>query len=80
VIGVTTWMRATAGSGRRMAARGGTDWFGRALAAKVYIYVNDYHEAMYLIRCTDAKGTLPNGTHRSICADHSRLRADAGAP
>jgi hypothetical protein len=49
-------------------------------SAKVYIYVNDYHEAMYLIRCTDAKGTLPNGTHRSICADHSRLRADAGAP
>jgi hypothetical protein len=35
-----------------------TDWFGRALAAKVYIYVNDYCEAMYLIRGTDAKGTL----------------------
>lgn len=42
----------------------GTDWFGRALAAKVYIYVNDYHEAMYLIRGTDAKGTLLHGKHR----------------
>jgi hypothetical protein len=42
----------------------GTDWFGRALAAKVYIYVNDYHEAMYLIRGTDAKGTLLDGKHR----------------
>jgi hypothetical protein len=42
----------------------GTDWFGRALAAKVYIYVNDYHEAIYLIRGTDAKGTLLTGKHR----------------
>lgn len=42
----------------------GTDWFGRALAAKVYIYVNDYHEAIYLIRGTDDKGTLLNGKHR----------------
>ena len=42
----------------------GTDWFGRALAAKVYIYVNDYREAMYLIRGTDAKGTLLDGKHR----------------
>lgn len=42
----------------------GTDWFGRALAAKVYIYVNDYREAMYLIRGTDAEGILLNGSHR----------------
>lgn len=42
----------------------GTDWFGRALAAKVYIYVNDYHEAMYLIRGTDAKGALLDGNAR----------------
>jgi hypothetical protein len=42
----------------------GTDWFGRALAAKIYIYVNDYHEAMYLIRGTDAKGALLDGKHR----------------
>jgi hypothetical protein len=42
----------------------GTDWFGRALAAKVYIYVNDFREAIYMIRGTDAKGALLNGTHR----------------
>lgn len=42
----------------------GSDWFGRALAAKVYIYVNDYREAMYLIRGTDAKGALLNGRYR----------------
>jgi hypothetical protein len=41
----------------------GTDWFGRALAAKVYIYVNDYREAMYLIRGTDSKGRLLDGKH-----------------
>jgi hypothetical protein len=41
----------------------GTDWFGRALAAKVYIYVNDYREAMYLIRGTDARGALLTGRH-----------------
>jgi hypothetical protein len=42
----------------------GTDWFGRALAATIYIYVNDHHEAIYLIRATDAKGTLLNGKYR----------------
>jgi hypothetical protein len=41
----------------------GTDWFGRALAATVYIYVNDYREAMYLIRGTDSKDTLFTGRH-----------------
>lgn len=42
----------------------GSDWFGRAMAAKVYIYVNDYREAMYLIRGTDSKGALLNGRYR----------------
>jgi hypothetical protein len=42
----------------------GADWFGRAQAAVVYILVNDYHEAMYLIRGTDAKGALLDGKHR----------------
>ena len=32
----------------------GTDWFGRAQAAVIYIYVNDFHEALYFIRGTDA--------------------------
>jgi hypothetical protein len=41
----------------------GTDWFGRAQAAVVYILVNDYHEAVYLIRGTDEKGTLLDGRH-----------------
>lgn len=36
----------------------GSDWFGRAQAAVVYILVNDYHEAVYFIRGTDAKGRL----------------------
>jgi len=42
----------------------GTDWYGRALAARVYIYVNDFHEAIYLIRGTDAKGALLDGKYR----------------
>jgi len=41
----------------------GTDWFGRALAAVVYIYVNDYHEAVYFVRGTDAKGALLQGRY-----------------
>lgn len=41
----------------------GADWFGRAQAAVIYILVNDYHEAVYLIRATDAKGALLNGKH-----------------
>jgi hypothetical protein len=39
----------------------GTDWFGRAQAAVVYILVNDYHEAIYFIRGTDSKGALLDG-------------------
>jgi hypothetical protein len=41
----------------------GTDWFGRAQAAVIYILVNDYHEAVYLIRGTDDQGTLLDGRH-----------------
>jgi hypothetical protein len=41
----------------------GTDWFGRAQAAVVYILVNDYHEAVYLIRGTDSKGALLNSRY-----------------
>ena len=41
----------------------GSDWFGRAQAAVVYILVNDYHEAVYLIRATDAKGALLDSKH-----------------
>jgi len=41
----------------------GTDWFGRAQAAVAYILVNDYHEALYLIRGTDQKGQLLEGKH-----------------
>src|SRR5262249_20266139 len=39
----------------------GSDWFGRAQAAVIYIMVNDHHEAMYFIRGTDAKGALLDG-------------------
>ncbi len=42
----------------------GTDWFGRAQAAIIYIYVNDYHEAVYFIRGTDAAGALLQGRYR----------------
>jgi hypothetical protein len=41
----------------------GTDWFGRAVAAVVYIYVNDYHEAIYFVRGTDSKGALLEGRY-----------------
>ena len=41
----------------------GSDWYGRAQAAVVYILVNDYHEAIYLIRATDAKGALLDSKH-----------------
>jgi hypothetical protein len=41
----------------------GSDWFGRAQAAVIYIMVNDYHESVYFIRGTDAKGTLLDGRY-----------------
>ncbi|WP_373875953.1 DUF1254 domain-containing protein [Methylobacterium soli] len=45
------------------AGRWGTDWFSRAQATVIYIYVNDYREATYFIRGTDAKGSLLDGRH-----------------
>jgi hypothetical protein len=39
----------------------GSDWFGRAQAAVIYIMVNDHHEAIYFIRGTDSKGALLEG-------------------
>lgn len=42
----------------------GADWYGRAQAAVVYILVNDYREAVYFIRGTDAKGALLDGKNR----------------
>ncbi|AMO22748.1 DUF1254 domain-containing protein [Ramlibacter solisilvae] len=42
----------------------GCDWFGRAQAAVIYIYVNDFHEAIYFIRGTDDKGALLQGRYR----------------
>ncbi|MBT2133197.1 DUF1254 domain-containing protein [Croceibacterium sp. LX-88] len=56
-----------AGNGWQRQENGGawkTDWYGRALAAVIYIYVNDYHEAIYFIRGTDAKGELLQGRYR----------------
>lgn len=41
----------------------GSDWFGRAQAAVVYILVNDWHEAIYLIRGADSEGRLLDGRH-----------------
>jgi hypothetical protein len=39
----------------------GSDWFGRAQAAVIYIMVNDHREAIYFIRGTDANGALLDG-------------------
>lgn len=41
----------------------GTDWFGRAQAAVIYILVNDFHEAIYFIRGTDERGNILDGRH-----------------
>ena len=41
----------------------GTDWFGRAQAAVIYIFVNDYREALYFVRGTDAAGALLDSRH-----------------
>ena len=41
----------------------GTDWFGRAQAAVIYIFVNDFHEALYFIRGTDARNALLFGRY-----------------
>ena len=54
----------------------GTDWFGRAQAAVIYIYVNDFHESLYFIRGTDAADAFlrPVPLHHDLCA----RRAAAG--
>jgi hypothetical protein len=39
----------------------GSDWFGRAQAAVIYIMVNDHREAIYFIRGTDSNGALLDG-------------------
>jgi hypothetical protein len=39
----------------------GSDWFGRAQAAVIYIMVNDHREAIYFIRGTDSEGALLEG-------------------
>jgi hypothetical protein len=41
----------------------GTDWFARAQAAVIYIFVNDFHEALYFIRGTDARNALLFGRY-----------------
>jgi hypothetical protein len=53
-----------AGSGWQRQENGGvcgSDWFGRAQAAVIYIMVNDHREAICFIRGTDSKGTLLEG-------------------
>lgn len=42
----------------------GSDWYGRALAAVIYIFVNDYREAGYFIRGTDSTAELLHGRYR----------------
>jgi hypothetical protein len=39
----------------------GSDWFGRAQAAVIYIMVNDHREAIYFIRGTDAADAVLEG-------------------
>lgn len=48
---------------QRNAGAWGADWYGRAQAAVIYIYVNDLHEAIYFIRGTDAAGHLLEGRY-----------------
>ena len=55
-----------AGNGWQLQENGGdwgSDWFGRAQAAVIYIYVNDYHEAIYFVRGTDSDGELLQGRY-----------------
>lgn len=48
---------------QEVAGTWGSDWFGRAQAAVIYILVNDVREAVYLIRATDSEDSLLNGRH-----------------
>lgn len=66
-----------AGNGWRRQPDGGvwgSDWYGRAIAAVIYIFVNDYHEAVYLTRGTDRQGQLLNGReHYTMTFDQDAL-------
>jgi hypothetical protein len=65
-----------AGNGWRRQPDGGlwgSDWYGRAIAAVIYIFVNDYHEAVYLTRGTDSAGQVLNGR------EHYTMTFDADA-
>lgn len=53
-----------AGNGWRRQPNGGvwgSDWYGRARAAAIYIFVNDFHEALYLTRGLDSSGQVLDG-------------------
>jgi hypothetical protein len=66
-----------AGKGWRRQPNGGLwgrDWYGRSLAAVIYIFVDNYHEAMYLTRGTDSHGQPLNGReHYTMTFDHDAL-------
>jgi hypothetical protein len=66
-----------AGNGwRRQPGAGlwGSDWYGRAIAAVIYIFVNDDHEAVYLTRGTDSRGQLLDGReHYTMTFDQDAL-------
>ena len=66
-----------AGNGWRRQPNGGlwgNDWYGRAIAAVIYIFVNDYHKALYLTRGTDSNGQLLNGhEHYTMTFDQHAL-------
>ena len=49
----------------------GTDWFGRAQAAVIYIFVNDFHEALYFIRGTDARNVAFGRYHYTMTFPHA---------
>ncbi len=77
-------MPETAGAASLTAAWG-SDWYGRAIAAVIYIFVNDYHEAVYLTRGTDSQGQLLNGREhytrpstRTRCRRSTAAGADSG--
>jgi hypothetical protein len=65
------------GNGWRRQPNGGvwgSDFYGRALAAVMYIFVNDYHEALYLTRGTDSRGLLlDGGEHYTMTFDQDAL-------
>ena len=63
----------------------GTDWFGRAQAAVVYILVNDYHEAVYPVpryrrerRAARQRASLHPGHSRRTRCRVDRARRDSG--